>query len=149
MFVAILQIDHFHMSQPIFPPHPHAGFSAVTLMFEDSEGSFTNRDTLSEKVVPIHPGDVHWTTAARYPLLYLNSYRGLMHEEIPVKKGVDSHGLQIFANLAAKDKLIDPRADHLDAKETLIHEKDGARVRVLTGEAFGLQSPRMQCIFTL
>lgn len=37
-----LQIDHFFMGEPTFSPHPHAGFSAVTYMFEDSEGTFIN-----------------------------------------------------------------------------------------------------------
>jgi redox-sensitive bicupin YhaK (pirin superfamily) len=35
-----IQLDHFYMRAPIFPPHPHAGFSAVTYLFEDSEGRF-------------------------------------------------------------------------------------------------------------
>ncbi|MBL9037658.1 MAG: pirin family protein, partial [Archangium sp.] len=39
-----LNVDHFTMSQPTFPPHPHAGFSAVTVLFEDSPGAFINRD---------------------------------------------------------------------------------------------------------
>jgi redox-sensitive bicupin YhaK (pirin superfamily) len=26
-----MNIDHFYMDQPFFPPHPHAGFSAVTV----------------------------------------------------------------------------------------------------------------------
>jgi redox-sensitive bicupin YhaK (pirin superfamily) len=38
-----LSIDAFHMSQATFPPHPHAGFSAVTYMLPESPGAFTNR----------------------------------------------------------------------------------------------------------
>ncbi len=33
----VISVDHFRMSQPTFAPHPHAGFSAVTYLFEDSE----------------------------------------------------------------------------------------------------------------
>ena len=126
-----LQIDHFRMSQPVFPPHPHAGFSAVTYMFEDSEGSFVNRDSLSEESVLIHPGDLHWTQAGS----------GVVHEEVPAELGTVCHGLQIFVNLAAKDKFSTPRAFHLSAADIPVCEADGGRVRVVMGEAFGLKSP--------
>lgn len=125
-----LQIDHFWMSQPVFPPHPHAGFSAVTYMFEDSEGAFINRDSLSEASVLIYPGDLHWTQAGS----------GVVHEEVPAQLGTVCHGLQIFVNLAARDKFSVPRAFHLSATEIPIYEADGKRVRVVMGEAFGLKS---------
>jgi hypothetical protein len=88
-----LSVDHFRMSQPTFPPHPHAGFSAVTYMFEDSPGGFINRDSLGD-VSRIGPGALHWTQAAR----------GMMHEEIPERRGVEGHGLQMFVNLRADHK---------------------------------------------
>jgi hypothetical protein len=50
-----LAIDHFYMSQPVFPSHPHAGFSAVTLIFEDSENTFVNRDSKGDMSL-IRPG---------------------------------------------------------------------------------------------
>jgi hypothetical protein len=37
-----LMADHFRMSAPTFPPHPHAGFSAVTYLFDDAETGFFN-----------------------------------------------------------------------------------------------------------
>ena len=40
-----LMVDHFRMSQPTFGPHPHAGFSAVTYLFDDAETGFHNRDS--------------------------------------------------------------------------------------------------------
>ena len=127
-----LQIDHFFMSEPIFSPHPHAGFSAVTYMFEDSEGSFVNRDTMSaEDSVLIRPGDLHWTQAGS----------GMVHEEKPTEPGV-CHGLQIFVNLTAENKFSKPQAFHL-ATENIPTYKDGngKRVRVVAGSAFGLSSP--------
>ena len=36
----ILNIDHFEMSEPTFPPHPHAGFSAVTWILPWSPGAW-------------------------------------------------------------------------------------------------------------
>lgn len=42
-------VDHAWMSGPTFPPHPHAGFSAVSYLFLDSETGITNRDSLGTK----------------------------------------------------------------------------------------------------
>jgi redox-sensitive bicupin YhaK (pirin superfamily) len=36
----VLVADEFWMTQPVFGPHPHAGFSAVTYIFEDIETGF-------------------------------------------------------------------------------------------------------------
>lgn len=44
-----LQLDHYFMTQPTFAEHPHQGFSAVTYMFEDSEGSFFNEDSQGDR----------------------------------------------------------------------------------------------------
>src|SRR4029450_4423886 len=57
-----LTIDHLVISQPQFRPHPHAGFSAITLMFEDSPGSISNRDSTGTHTL-LKPGDLHWTQA--------------------------------------------------------------------------------------
>ncbi|MFB2920991.1 MULTISPECIES: pirin family protein [Aerosakkonema] len=86
-----LNLVDFHMSQPTFKPHPHAGFSAVTYMFEDSEGAFINRDSLGDRS-RIAPGDLHWTQAGS----------GMLHEEVPERAGVDCHGLQMFVNSLTK-----------------------------------------------
>ena len=34
-----------------FTPHPHAGFSAVTYVFEDSQGALRTRDSLGHDLV--------------------------------------------------------------------------------------------------
>ena len=128
-----IQIDHFFMGDPVFSPHPHTGFSAVTYMFENSEGTFINRDTMSAKdSVLIRPGDLHWTQAGS----------GMIHEEKPTEPGKICHGLQIFVNLAAANKFSQPQAFHLAAKDIPTYEDGkGKRIRVLVGEAFGLSSP--------
>jgi redox-sensitive bicupin YhaK (pirin superfamily) len=51
----------FDMSQPVFRPHPHAGFSAVTYMLESSAGTFRNRWTAGPDEL-ISPGTIHWNT---------------------------------------------------------------------------------------
>src|SRR5215813_11030501 len=46
-----LGVDHFHMRVPMFPPHPHAGFCALTYLFEDSEGALVCRDSLGQTAI--------------------------------------------------------------------------------------------------
>lgn len=126
-----LNLDDFHMSRPTFPPHPHAGFSAVTYMFPDSSGAFVNRDSLGDRSL-IEPGALHWTQAAR----------GMMHEEVPERPGTDCHGLQMFVNLAAVHKQADPRAFHVRAKDIPeVTPHPGVTVRVLAGALGKTASP--------
>jgi redox-sensitive bicupin YhaK (pirin superfamily) len=127
----LLAITDFHMSQPTFAPHPHAGFSAVTYMFRDSAGSFRNRDSLGDSS-PINPGDLHWTQAAN----------GMMHEEIPTEPGIDCHGMQLFVNLRSDHKHATPQALHVAANDVpVVTPVDGTTVRVVAGSAFGASSP--------
>jgi redox-sensitive bicupin YhaK (pirin superfamily) len=126
-----LVLDDFVMSEPTFPPHPHAGFSAVTYMFEDSAGAFLNRDSLGDRS-RIEPGAIHWTQAAR----------GMMHEEVPEHPGDACHGLQMFVNLRDADKHAAPVAYHVSRAEVPeVRPTPGARVRVLAGELDGVVSP--------
>lgn len=122
--------DEFVMREPTFPPHPHAGFSAVTWMFEDGEGAFRNRDTFSGSDARIGPGAIHWTAAGR----------GMMHEEVPEVPGRASHGIQLFVDLPAALKHGAPAALHLEpaAVQAALHE--GARVRVVAGTHGGVTS---------
>lgn len=126
-----LNLDEFVMSMPTFPPHPHAGFSAVTYMFEDSEGAFKNRDSLGDES-RIEAGGIHWTQAAR----------GMMHEETPEQPGLRCHGLQMFVNLRDEHKQAPPVAYHVSPKEVPeVQRSPGVRVRVLAGTFDGIQSP--------
>jgi redox-sensitive bicupin YhaK (pirin superfamily) len=118
-----LMADHYRMSEPTFGPHPHAGFSAVTYMFDDAETGFSNRDSLGD-TAEIRPGDTHWTVAGA----------GVMHDEVPIETGKVAHGLQIFVNLAAKDKHMPPTAIHILRDEMpRITQVGGARVKVAFG----------------
>lgn len=132
-----LSIDAFHMSQATFPPHPHAGFSAVTYMLPESPGAFTNRDSMGDRR-RIAPGALHWTQAGR----------GLMHEEIPEHPGTQCVGLQIFVNLRAQDKLSPPAALHLENEDVPVVSRPGVQVRVLAGEFGGASSPLNESLLT-
>lgn len=126
-----IQFDHFRMARPVFGEHPHAGFSAVTLMFEDSENSFVNRDSLGGREL-IRPGDTHWSQAGS----------GLVHDEVPEINGIPAHGVQMFINLPAAHKFAPPQALHLNAADTPVFtDEAGARLRVIAGAANGLISP--------
>ncbi|MFC5475801.1 pirin family protein [Paraherbaspirillum soli] len=126
----VVMLDHFHMTAPTFAPHPHAGISAVTFMFEDSVGYDMNYDSCGNHG-PIHPGDLHWMVAGR----------GVVHTEQPEGEGFHVHALQIFVNLPAHKKHIAPYAIHVDAKDIPVFRAPGVRVRVGAGESNGVQSP--------
>lgn len=92
-----IMVDHFRMRESVFAPHPHAGFSAVTYLFDDSATAVISRDSLGGEY-EILPGGLHWTLAGR----------GLIHDEFPVEPGREAHGLQLFVNLPAEQKLREP-----------------------------------------
>jgi redox-sensitive bicupin YhaK (pirin superfamily) len=117
-----ISVDNFLMTQPTFPPHPHAGFNVLTYMLRRSAGSFVNRASFDTPVL-IHPGDLHWTVAGS----------GMVHEEVPSKLGVGSDGLQIFINLQSNQKLISPVSLHQTAAQTASLKLPGATVRVILG----------------
>ena len=125
-----LMCDCFWMSQPFFPPHPHAGISAVTYMLPESEGGFVNRDGRGDRSL-ILPGGLHWTEAAS----------GMMHEEVPINPGVVSRGLQIFVNLPADLKMAEPRSYHLEPCDVPVIEFPDVHIRVLAGSLNDVQSP--------
>ncbi len=125
-----LSFSEFEMAQPFFPPHPHAGFSAVTYMLPDSENGFLNRDSRGDRI-DIRPGDLHWTGAGA----------GIMHEETPLVRGVVAHGLQIFVNLRSHRKWMEPRVLHVDAADIPLVARDGMTVRVVAGRWKDAESP--------
>ena len=50
------------------------------------------------------------------------------------------HGFQIWINLPAKHKMMQPRYQDIPAEKSPTAEKDGVWVRVIAGECLGLQS---------
>ena len=123
-------IDHAWMSAPTFPPHPHAGFSAVTYLFLDSETGIANRDSLGNNTL-IEPGGLHWTAAGR----------GLIHEENPAVPGSTTHLLQIFVNLPRDRQNAAPFALSLAPQDVPVVQRPGVRVRVPLGSFDGVRSP--------
>lgn len=123
-------LDHFRVTGRPFPPHPHAGFAAVTYLFEDSLGGLRSRDSLGNDLVT-GPGGIVWTEAGR----------GLLHEEVPAETGRDLHAVQIFVNLSAKNKLVAPRLLRLESAEVPEWRSiAGDRVRAVVGSFYGARS---------
>ncbi len=122
----LVMVDHYTMTEPTFGPHPHAGMSAVSILFEDSQGSFNNRDSLGHDI-DLQPGDVYW----------LNAGRGALHDEAP-RAGAKTHGLQLFVNLPARLKNTAPASLHVAAADIPLLQAPGYRVRILTGASQGV-----------
>jgi redox-sensitive bicupin YhaK (pirin superfamily) len=117
-----LNVDHFRMTHPTFPPHPHAGFSVLTYMLPWSAGAFVNRDSQGSRSL-IGPGDFHWTLAGA----------NMIHEEIPEIPGITSEGLQIFLKLPEADELRPPTSYHATAAEIPVISFNGGDIRIIFG----------------
>jgi len=124
-------LDNFRVSGRPFGPHPHAGFAAVTYVFEDSEASLRSRDSLGDDII-VGPGGVCWTHAGN----------GVLHEELPAQAGRELHGLQFFVNLSSKNKLTPPRVLSLEGRDVPVwRSESGDRVRIVVGSFGAVSSP--------
>ncbi len=112
-------------------PHPHIGLATVTYLFD---GEIRHRDSLGFDQV-IRPGDVNWMTAGR----------GIVHSErtddARRKSGQRVHGIQSWIALP-EEAQESPPSFHHHPKSTLPKiSRDGARLRLIAGSAFGETSP--------
>nr|AIF02258.1 Pirin domain-containing protein [uncultured marine group II/III euryarchaeote KM3_155_G07] len=114
------------------PAHPHRGFETVTYMLE---GRMCHEDSGGNSGV-LGPGDVQWMTAGR----------GVVHSELPHPEFLESggvmHGFQIWVNLPAEKKMMEPRYQDVPADEIPVAESDDGRVRavVVAGECLGVRA---------
>lgn len=133
-FDPFLLLDDFRSDDPRkylpgFPWHPHRGIETITYMLY---GSAEHGDSLGNKGV-IGPGDVQWMTAGS----------GIIHQEMP--KGDPEGrmgGFQLWANLPARMKMMDPR--YRDISSDSIPEitiGDTAKVRLVAGDVEGHKGP--------
>ena len=121
----LIMVDHFTMTAPTFGPHAHAGLSAVSILFEDSEGAFNNKDSLGHDI-DLMPGDLYWLKAGR----------GAVHDEKP-RPGARTHALQVFVNLPARMKYDTPESLHVKASDMPQILGDGYRARLMLGQSGG------------
>lgn len=123
--------DDFRVDGLPFSPHPHAGFAAVTYVFEDSPGAVRSRASTGHDLT-VGPGGLVWTEAAS----------GAVHEETPAVPGVELHGLQLFVNLTGATKALEPRVLWIDGPDVpRWTDEHGNSVRVVVGSYDGVASP--------
>jgi len=133
-FDPFLLFDDFRQDDPAkylpgFPWHPHRGIETITYMLR---GAAEHGDSMGNSGV-IGPGDVQWMTAGN----------GVIHQEMP-KGGPDERmgGFQLWANLPASRKMMDPR--YRDVKKADIPEvalPGGVIARVICGTVGKARGP--------
>lgn len=131
-FSPFLMLDHFTVNAPAgFPDHPHHGQETITYVLG---GMIAHEDFSGSKGV-LYPGDLQFMTAGK----------GIVHSEIPVKmdSGEPAVGLQLWVDLPSKLKNVEPRyRDLRSAKIPIVQPSENLKVRVISGESYGVKSLR-------
>ena len=134
LFDPFLLLDDFRSENPShylkgFPWHPHRGIETITYVLR---GEVEHGDSMGNKGV-ISSGDVQWMTAGN----------GIIHQEMP--KGDPEGfmgGFQLWANLPASHKMMDPR--YRDVKSSQTPEVvlgNGTRIKIICGNVSGHSGP--------
>lgn len=132
-FDPFLMLDDFRGDDPSqfeagFPWHPHRGIETITYMLEgevDHGDSMGNHGTIGA-------GDVQWMTAGS----------GIIHQEMPHGTAQGRMGgFQLWANLPAAQKMMDPRYCGIDAADIPVAESPGVRTRVIAGRVGDVVGP--------
>src|SRR5512136_2066239 len=134
MFDPFLMMDDFRGDRPEdyikgFPWHPHRGIETITYVLA---GTVEHGDSMGNKGT-IGAGDTQWMTAGS----------GIIHQEMP-KPGPGGRmgGFQLWANLPAASKMMDPRyRDIARAAIPVVEAPNGVLVKVLCGEVLGTRGP--------
>ncbi|HEU0264705.1 MAG TPA: pirin family protein [Geobacterales bacterium] len=133
-FDPFLLLDDFRSLTPAhylagFPWHPHRGIETITYMLQ---GSVEHGDSMGNRGT-ISVGDVQWMTAGS----------GIIHQEMP--KGDDEGrmgGFQLWANLPAAQKMMDPRyRDVTAAQIPQVTLAGGTTARLIAGSLQGVTGP--------
>ncbi|OHD69393.1 MAG: hypothetical protein A2W19_05660 [Spirochaetes bacterium RBG_16_49_21] len=134
LYDPFLLLDDFRSDTPGdylkgFPWHPHRGIETITYVLS---GVVEHGDSIGNSGV-ISSGDVQWMTAGS----------GIIHQEMPKGDPQGSmHGFQLWANLPAADKMMDPRYRGIaDADIKEAQGPDGIRIKVIAGKAYGVTGP--------
>jgi hypothetical protein len=127
-----LLLDHFGSDNPDdyvkgFPWHPHRGIETVTYMLG---GVVEHGDSIGNSG-EIGPGDIQWMTAGC----------GVIHQEMPKPTKGMMHGLQLWVNLPAKNKMMEPRYRGILENEVPVVKIPGGEVRVIAGTYKNVAGP--------
>jgi len=129
-----LLFDDFRSENPAdykagFPWHPHRGMETITYVLD---GDVEHGDSMGNKGA-ISAGDVQWMTAGS----------GIIHQEMPQgnRRG-EMLGFQLWANLPAHSKMMDPRYQDIRQKDIpVIKTQEGASIRIICGTVNDVQGP--------
>ena len=114
-----------------FPEHPHRGFETVTYMLD---GRMRHKDNRGNEGLLV-PGSVQWMTAGR----------GLVHSEMPEQQEGRMRGFQLWVNLPASDKMIEPRYQEFAPEQIPVATPaEGVRVKVIAGRVDDVEGPISQ-----
>lgn len=114
-------------------PHPHRGFEPVTFLYS---GGIKHHDSRGNTGI-LAGGDVQWMTAGM----------GIIHSERAseafLEEGGTMDGIQLWVNLPAEHKMVQPRYQDIKSKDIPAIRQDGenVEVRVVAGEFQGLKGP--------
>lgn len=111
--------DHFAIDPGHgFPEHPHRGFEAITYMLS---GRMHHKDNL---------GNDAWVDAGGAQVFCAG--KGIRHSEMPGEKG-NSVGIQLWINLAKKDKDVEPSYQQILAEQLPVRYFEGGRCVDIVG----------------
>ena len=134
LFDPFLMLDDFRGDKPDqyikgFPWHPHRGIETITYMLH---GEVEHGDSMGNKGL-IRPGDVQWMTAGS----------GIIHQEMPQGDASGRMGgFQLWANLPASQKMMDPRYRDVKREDIpVVSLKNGVEIRVICGDVAGTKGP--------
>lgn len=121
-----LLLDNFHSNNPAdyvkgFPWHPHRGIETITYVLH---GEVEHGDSMGNKGV-IGAGDVQWMTAGS----------GIIHQEMPLgEKTRLLWGFQLWANLPAANKMMEPRYREIKKGDIPQFITDGGvKIKIICG----------------
>ena len=109
-----------------FDWHPHRGIETITFVIE---GSQRHRDNAGHDAV-LGAGDAEWMTAGR----------SIVHQELAAGDG-PVHSMQLWLNLAARSKMVAPRAQQLRGDALPVVDGEHSRARVLAGRSGQVTGP--------
>jgi redox-sensitive bicupin YhaK (pirin superfamily) len=119
------------LAVPGFPQHPHRGFETVTFV---RKGLIDHADSLGA-AARFGRGDVQWLTAGR----------GIQHSEMfPLLDREQRNPLELFQiwlNLPAAKKMVEPYFTMLWADSLPVVQADGATITVIAGALRGSDVP--------
>ncbi len=134
LFDPFLLMDDFRSNNPEeynkgFPRHPHRGIETITYVLQ---GDVQHADSMGNEGI-ITSGDAQWMTAGS----------GIVHQEMPKGDTAGTMaGFQLWANLPASNKMIDPRYRDIQSEQIpeLVLSND-TKIKIICGNVNNTQGP--------